>query len=63
METITLDVINKNVMKLRDDVIYIRHILEEEYELSDWAKKELKEARETPDSEYISQDDMEKEFL
>ena len=63
METVTLDVINKNVMKLRNDMAYLKHILEEEYELSDWAKKELEEARETPDSEYISQEDMEKEFL
>ena len=63
METVTLDVINKNVMKLRDDMTYLKHILEEEYELSNQAKKELKEARETPESEYISQEDMEKEFL
>jgi len=63
METVTLDLINKNVMKLRDDVTYLKHILGEEYELSDRAKKELKEARETPDNEYISQEDMEKEFL
>jgi len=63
METVTLDVINKNIMKLRDDMAYLKHILEEDYELSDTAKKELKEARETPDNEYISQEDMEKEFL
>jgi len=33
METVTLDLINKNVMKLRDDVTYLKHILGEEYEL------------------------------
>jgi len=63
METVTLDVIYQNIMELRDDMTYLRHMLEEEYELSDWVKKELKEARETPDSEYISQEEMEKEFL
>jgi len=32
-------------------------------ELSDWAKKELAEARKTPDSELISIEEIEKEFL
>ena len=63
METITLNVLHKDIMKLQDDMAYLKHILKEKYELSDWAKKELKEARETQDSEYISQEDMEKEFL
>ncbi len=31
--------------------------------LSDEAKKELKEARATPSDKYISQEDIEKEFL
>ena len=34
-----------------------------EGELSDWAKEELVKARETPDSEYISMEEIEKEFL
>ncbi len=63
MANVTLDAIYQNIMKLRDDVTYLKHVMEEEYELSEWAKKELKEARETPDSEYISQENMEKEFL
>jgi len=63
MANVTLDVINKNIKELRDDMKYLKHMLEEEYELSDWAKNELKEARKTPDSDYINQEDMEKEFL
>ncbi|PKP59818.1 MAG: hypothetical protein CVT88_04640 [Candidatus Altiarchaeales archaeon HGW-Altiarchaeales-1] len=63
METVTLNILHKNIMKLMDDMAYLKHLLDEEYELSDWAKKNLKEARKTPDSEYISQEDMEKEFL
>jgi len=63
METVTLNILHKNIMKLMDDMAYLKHLLDEEYELSDRAKKDLKEARKTPDSEYISQEDMEKEFL
>ncbi|PKP56473.1 MAG: hypothetical protein CVT89_06140 [Candidatus Altiarchaeales archaeon HGW-Altiarchaeales-2] len=63
METVTLNMLHKNIMKLMDDMAYLKHLLDEEYELSDRAKKDLKEARKTPDSEYISQEDMEKEFL
>jgi hypothetical protein len=33
-----------------------------EGELSDWAKKQLKKARDAPESEYISMDEIEEEF-
>jgi len=38
-------------------------VIAEDFELSDEAKKELKEARATPSEEFISQEDIEKEFL
>ena len=34
-----------------------------EGELSDWSKKKLEEARKAPDSEYVSMEEIEKEFL
>jgi len=34
-----------------------------EGELSDWARKELAEARNTPDSELISMEEIEREFM
>ena len=54
MESVTLEVINKNIEKLYNEVELIKSILLEEYGLSGWAKKELKKARETPEEEYIN---------
>ena len=39
--------------ELKKDVEYIKGILSEDFELSEHAKKALKEARETPESEYV----------
>lgn len=62
-EAINLHKIHEDISKLRRDVSFIKHIISEEFELSDWAKKQLKKARSTPDREYINQKEMEKEFL
>ena len=37
--------------------------VDDEGELTDWAKKELAEARKIPDSELISMEEIKKEFL
>ena len=42
---------------------FIKHAIAEDFELSKEAKKQLEEARKTPRAEYISQKDIEKEFL
>ena len=34
-----------------------------ETELSEWAKKRIREARKTPDSEYVSQEEVEHKML
>ena len=54
--------------QLVNDVAMIeKHILfckkDDEGELSDWAKRELAEARKIPDEELISMEEIEKEFL
>lgn len=49
----TLETVHYDLMKLQKDVEYIKAVLREEFELSDYAKKELREARETPESEYV----------
>ena len=54
----TLEIINKNIENLYNEVKLIKSILSEEYELSEWAKKELKKARETPQEEYINLKDI-----
>ena len=42
---------------------FIKQAIAEDFELSKEAKKQLEEARKTPRAEYISQKDVEKEFL
>ncbi len=56
---------NEDLRQLIQDVTLIKNILlsDEEVELTDWAKKELSESRATPDSELISMEEIEKEFL
>lgn len=49
----TLESIKRDIKKLSADIELIKNILIEKYELSDWAKNELKKARETPENEYV----------
>lgn len=45
--------IEQELSHIRQDLGYIKSVLNEDFELSDHAKKALKEARETPESEYV----------
>ena len=63
MEAITLKQIHEDLEFLKNDIKLIKHIISEEYGLSNWTRNELKLARATPRKEYISQEEMEKEFL
>lgn len=63
MEAVTLEAIYGEIETMRKDIEFIKHAVAEEYELSAEALKELAEARATPRGEYISQEEMEKEFL
>ena len=63
MGTVSLEKIYKEVVHLQRDMNFIKKVIAEDFELSDGAKKELKEARVTPVEEYTSQEDVEKEFL
>jgi len=63
MVTITLQTLHKDLANIKGEITFIKHIMEEEYELSEWANKELEEARNTSEEEYISQEEIEKEFL
>ena len=58
METVTLETIHKDLEYIKDNIDFLKHVMEEEYELSDWAKKELKKARETPEDKYIDLGDL-----
>lgn len=62
METELKDM-NKNLLKLMEDMQLIKNILLSEGELSDYAKKELAEARKVPESELISQEEVMEKIL
>ena len=63
MTTVTLERVYEDVKAIKRQLNKLSLMLEEDFELSGHAKKELEEARKTPRSEYISQKEMEKEFL
>lgn len=63
MGTVTLETIHKDLMDIKGEIKFLKHVMEEEYELSDWTKKELAEAREVPDSELISHGEVERLIL
>lgn len=50
--------ITENLKKLMVDIVLIKNVFLEEGELTDWAKNELKKAREEDESEYISLNEL-----
>ncbi|MBI3032367.1 hypothetical protein HYY69_02740 [Candidatus Woesearchaeota archaeon] len=58
MVGITLEKINDNINNLRLDIIELKSRFDEEYELSDQAKKELEEARRTMKKEFAKHEDV-----
>ena len=57
METEIKD-LREDIKKLMIDVAIIKNTLLNEIELTDWAKEELKKAREENESEYISLNEL-----
>lgn len=53
----------RNVEMIKAILLSHRSYPDPEGELSDWAKRELAEARKTPDSELLSSEEVKKEFL
>jgi len=53
-----IEKIHKELEIIRKDMKFIKHILQENYELSVYAKKKLKNARKTPKSKYIDLDEL-----
>ena len=62
METVTLDLVYKELKDLKGEMIHLKHLLEEDYELSKWAKDELKKAREEMKSKTISHEKIMKKY-
>lgn len=49
-----LEKIHKDIIDLKKDMEFIKHVLREDFELSEYAKKSLKKARATPKSKYVN---------
>ncbi|MEK6974248.1 MAG: hypothetical protein AABW41_03370 [Nanoarchaeota archaeon] len=62
MET-SIESLHKDLQDIKRNIYLIKHILSEEFELTDYAKKSLKEARKTPKNKYISNDELKKRLL
>ncbi len=55
----TIEHLHEDILSMKKDLAFIKHALEENFELSDEARKELKEAMAVPDSELVSLKDLE----
>ncbi|MBU4070175.1 MAG: hypothetical protein KJ646_04295 [Nanoarchaeota archaeon] len=64
MEQISLESVNKNILGLKQMIEEMKEILmEDEWELSDEVIKEIEEGKNADESDFISQEDVEAEFL
>ena len=53
-----IETLHKDIIQLRREVELIRHILEEDYDLDEKARKALEKARKTPKSDYVDLDEL-----
>ena len=63
MPNVTLETIHNELEDIKGEIKFIRHVMEEDYRLSDWAKKELVEARKLPDSKLIDHEEVKRRIL
>ena len=63
MPNVTLETIHNELEDIKGEIKFIKHIMEEDYRLSDWAKKELVEARKVSDSKLIGHDEVKNRIL
>ncbi len=61
--TTTIEHLHDDILEIKHELSLIRSILEEDFELTEEAKKSLQEARKTPKNKYISHDELKKKLL
>ena len=61
-QKVTLETLNKKVLKLQKELAVIKKNVMEETELTDYAKKTIEESRATPRSKYISHEEVKKKL-
>ena len=62
MEQITLETIHRDLAKLKRDMIEIKIIIEEDLPLSKEVIEEIEESRKRTTEEFVSHEEMKKEF-
>jgi len=63
MENVTLNQINRNVLLLRKEIERVANIVEESYlEIDDKIEGEVNESRGRDSKEFVSHEEMKKEF-
>ena len=56
---VTLEIIHKDMQRIKKELSLLRHLVEEDYELSDEARQKLQKARVDMDSgEYVFHEEM-----
>ena len=50
----SIETIHQELVDLKKDMAFIKHVLSEDFELSEKAKKAIKAARATPEKKYIN---------
>jgi len=61
-QTTTLTQIHKDLIELKGEMKDIKMFIKEDFELSDEVTKEIEESRKRPKEDFISHEEMKKEF-
>lgn len=62
MAQITLEQIHKDMIGMKKEMEHLKTLIKEDYELADDVVTEIEESRKRPINEFVSHDDMKKEF-
>ena len=62
MEQITINQIHKDLIELKEEIAELRAFIEEDFELTDNVSEEIDYSRKRPKREFISHEEMRKEF-
>ncbi len=62
MHTITLTQIHKDLIGLKNEMEDLKMLIKEDFELSDEVIKEIEESKKRPKENFISHEEMRKEF-
>ena len=62
MEAVTLEQIHEDIVGIKEELVEIKTILEEELELAEDVREEIGQSRNRPQQEFLSHDKLKKEF-